>query len=356
MNGRGSTEQCSEPAARSEWPRPRLLISECLGFADVRYDGGRIPNSLVESLKPYVEFIPVCPEVTIGLGVPRPPIRLVETGEGLRLIQPDTGQDLTERMRRFSALFLSRLGEVDGAILKSRSPSCAPRDARVYPSHGSAPSSGQRPGLFAEAVRRFFPDIPVEDEGRLTNREIREHFLTAVFALARLRQAIEEGSPHALMAFHARYKFLLMAYNQEALRELGRTLANPDRLPMQEISRRYLAGFRAALLFPPRRPSMANALMHGFGYVSAHLTRPERAYFLELLADYREGRAHWDAPLRLLQSWAIRFEVPYLLQQALFEPFPRALISPEDSGKGRPLRWKGAFRRSPGLGASAPPG
>lgn len=328
---------CGIPAT-AEWPKPRLVVSACLGFADVRYDGSRIPNALIEALKPYVEFLPICPEMAIGLGVPRPPIRLVETGEGIRLLQPDMRQDLTETMRRFSESFLSQVGEVDGLILKSRSPSCAPRDARVYTESGKGTSGGRRAGLFAEAARRFFPNVPIEDEGRLTNRELREHFLTVIFALARLRCAIREGRIRSLMDFHARYKFLLMAYNQKALRELGRLLANPEHLPVREVSQRYATLFRAALSHPPRRPAVVNALMHGMGYVSARLTSREKAHFLDLLMDYREGRAPLSAPLRLLQSWAIRFEESYLLEQAFFEPFPRPLISLEDSGKGRPSR------------------
>jgi uncharacterized protein YbbK (DUF523 family) len=149
------------------WPRPRLVVSACLGFAAVRYSGELIPDKVVAALKAHVDFVPVCPEVEIGLGVPRPTVRLVRGEDGPRMVQPKTGEDLTERMRAFSRAFLSGLGEVEGFILKNRSPTCALKDAKVYAYADQGGAVGHGPGLFAQAVMAAFPLLPKEDEGRL---------------------------------------------------------------------------------------------------------------------------------------------------------------------------------------------
>lgn len=316
-----------------KFSRPRVVVSKCLGFAHCRYDGSTIPDAVVDALKPYVEFLPVCAEVEIGLGVPRPPIRLVQ-GDPVRLVQPETGQDLTARMEAFSREFLEGLSEVDGFILKNRSPSCALRDAKIHASE-NGPAVGRGPGLFGSAVRAHFPNLPAEDEGRLTNRALREHFFTAIFAFAALREVERLGEMGELVRFHTQNKFLLMAQGQAKLRELGRIVANPEKLPVREVLRRYGEKFREAFLRPPRRPSVINVLEHAFGYVSEGLKPEERQYFLKLLGEYRAGHIPASVPREVLRSWVIRFDVQYLAEQTFFEPFPTELLFPLDSGKGK---------------------
>ena len=289
-----------------EWPRPRVVVSACLGFAAVRYSGELIPDKVVAALKEHVDFVPVCPEVEIGLGVPRPVVRLVRGEEGPRMVQPKTGEDLTERMRAFSQRFLQGLGEVEGFLLKNRSPSCALKDAKRYAHAEGGGVVGKGPGLFAQAVEEAFPLLPKEDEGRLTNPRIRAHFFTRIFALARLRRV--EDLP-GLMAFHARYKLLLLAYNQKEARALA-----------------YEEGFLRATERPWRLGAMADALLHAFGFFKKALAPREKAHFLDLLADFREERLPLEAPLALLASWARRFAEPYVEAQALLEPYPRALM------------------------------
>lgn len=314
-------------------PKPRLVVSRCLGFDPCRYDGSVIPDPTVDALWEWADFLPVCPEVELGLGAPRPPVRLVRVGGEVRLLQPATGRDLTEAMRAFAASFLDSLPPVDGFVLKNRSPSCGIKDAKIYAGPEKAPSVGVGPGMFGEAVRARFPDLPVEDEGRLTNRAIREHFYTAVFALARLRGVVDSGQMGALVDFHTRNKFLLMAYNQARMRELGRVVANPGRRPVGEVMAEYAAGFRAALARPPRRPAVVNVLMHALGYLSDPLTPAEKGYFLDLLAAYREGRQPLSTPVGVLRAWILRAQQPYLSAQTFFSPFPEALVSLRDSGR-----------------------
>ncbi len=329
-----TSQPAQTPYPESQFPRPRIVVSRCLGFDHCRYDGSTIPNPIVKALGEFVDYITPCPEVEIGLGAPRPPVRIVQTPQGPRLLQPATGRDVTDAMQAFAQTFLDSLPPVDGFILKNRSPSCGIKDAKIYASADKGPAVGTRPGFFGGAVLERFPDLPVEDEGRLTNRAIREHFFTVIFALADLRQVVQEGRMAALVDFHSRHKFLLMVYHQARLRELGRIVANPEKRPTSDLIQEYAQGFRAALARPPRRPAVYNALTHALGYVSERLSPSERAFFLQTLQPYREGRVPLSAPLAVLRSWIVRFGVDYLAQQSFFFPFPEALIIPLDSGCG----------------------
>ncbi len=313
--------------------KPRIVVSKCLGLEHCRYDGSIIPEPIVAALREWVELIPICPEMELGLGAPRPPVRLVRVGDKIRLVQPATGRDLTEAMQAFASSFLDSLPPVEGFILKNRSPSCGIKDAKVYAGMEQAPTVAVGPGMFGGAVCARFPDLPVEDEGRLTNRALREHFFTGVFALARLREVIDTNDMGALVDFHTRHKFLLMVYNQARMRELGRVVANSQRYPTKEVIAHYAVGFRAALARPPRRTAVINALMHALGYLSDQLTPPEKGYFLDLLTAYREGRQPLSTLVGVLRAWMLRFEEPYLATQIFFSPFPEALISLRDSGR-----------------------
>ncbi|WP_347240226.1 DUF523 and DUF1722 domain-containing protein [Thermus sp.] len=307
----------------SSWPKPRLVVSACLGFAAVRYSGELIPDKVVAALREHVDFAPVCPEVEIGLGVPRPVVRLVRGEGGPRMVQPRTGEDLTERMEAFAEAFLQGLGPLEGFLLKNRSPSCALKDAKVYAHPEGGGVVGKGPGLFARLVEERFPLLPKEDEGRLTNARIRAQFLTRVFGLARLREVRDLSG---LQAFHARYKLLLLAYSQKEARALGRLLAEARGRPFSEVQRTYEEGFLRATERPYRLGAMADALLHAFGHFKKALGAREKAHFLDLLVDFREERLPLEAPLALLASWARRFAEPYLEAQALLEPYPRALM------------------------------
>ncbi|MEW5825950.1 MAG: DUF523 and DUF1722 domain-containing protein [Candidatus Bipolaricaulota bacterium] len=322
----------------TEAPRPRVLFSRCLGFASCRYNGLSVQEPAVERIKPFVDVVTVCPEVEIGLGVPRSPIRLVGPLGAARLVQPETGKDVTEAMARFADTFLAEIGACDGAILKAASPSCGPRDVRAYAAPVRGSGFTKTRGAFAAAVLETRSLWTVEDEGRLRNFDLRGHFLTRIFASARLRSALARGRMSDLVAFHADHKLLLMAYNQTQMGQLGRIVANAERRPFSETASDYAQHFAAALERLPRRTSAINVLQHAFGYVSAQLEAKEKRFFLDGLEQFREGRVPLAVPVHLMQSLILRFDVPYLAGQAFFEPFPREMSDVLDSGKGRSVR------------------
>jgi uncharacterized protein YbgA (DUF1722 family)/uncharacterized protein YbbK (DUF523 family) len=326
MNPRTETER--------QFPRPVVVVSRCLGFDAVRYDGSIIRDEVVASLKPHVEFVPVCPEVEIGLGVPREPVRVVEDEAGRRLVQPATGLDVTAQMLAFAQTFLDRLDAVDGFILKSRSPSSGIKDVKIYSSAGKGPATGKGAGFFGGAVLERFGHLAVEDEGRLKNLRLREHFLTKIFALASLRALKDASAMKDLVRFHAENKLLLLAYHQARMRELGRVVANAEHLPYGDVLAAYEAEYYGALARPPRYTANVNVLMHALGHFSRQLGAQEKAYFLDQLEQYRARRVPLSVPLAVLRGYAVRFDDEYLLRQTYFSPYPGELMSQADSARG----------------------
>ncbi len=162
--------------------RPVICVSKCLGFQSCRYDGTIVHDKFVRKLKKRVKIVTCCPEVEIGLGVPRDPIRIVSAKGERCLVQPATGLDVTKRMEKKCREILMALPAVDGFILKSRSPSCGLRDAKVFSAPDSAAHARKGAGFFGRAVLKRFPCLPIEDDSRLKKIRYRERFLTRLFS------------------------------------------------------------------------------------------------------------------------------------------------------------------------------
>jgi uncharacterized protein YbgA (DUF1722 family) len=269
------------------------------------------------------------------MGTPREPVRLVLEGERVTMIQPDTGHDFTDEMERFSRNFVNNLSDVDGLVLKSRSPSCGITDAKIYPKRRGAPAAEKGPGLFARAVLERFPHTAIEDEGRLNNFRIREHFLTKLFLLARFRKLAKHPTMRALVRFQTENKLLLMAYNQKEMRLLGRIVANHEKRSLGEVMEDYTLHLHQAFSRMPRYTSHINVLMHSLGYFSKYLGAREKAQFLDLLELYRNAKIPLSAAIAVVRSWIARFDTDYLEDQTYFQPYPLELVEITDSGKGR---------------------
>lgn len=285
-----------------------------------------IKSSLVERLKSYVDFITVCPEVEIGLGIPRDPIHLEENQGEVELVQPLTGANYTQEMTDFADSFLDSLEEIDGFILKNKSPSCGIKAVKIYPPGGRSRPRNDGVGLFSSAVIKNFPHHPLEDEGRLRNFHLRENFLTRIYTLADYRENVEEGRFTDLIDFHTRNKLLFLSYSQIHLRSLGVLVSDSRVKPLESIKKEYGEILREMLLLDPQPPANINVLQHAVGHFSKDLTYQEKNFFHDLVLKYREGRIPLLVNQNLLKSWIIRFDNGYLEQQTFFEPYPEDLM------------------------------
>jgi len=279
-----------------------------------------VTSDIIENFRSFVEFITVCPEVEIGLGVPRDPIRLVN-GRTLRLVQPATGLDITEKMQVFVSSFLDNLSDVDGFILKSKSPSCGFGTTKVFASaDAQEPLHRHGSGFLAKRVIERFANLPYIDETSLIEHEIREHFLTRIFMYADLR--LHLNSIQELMDFQSRNKLLLMAYDQRRSKVLGRILAGHKQRPFAEIVRAYTRTIQEITLVPPSRGNVINAFMHAFGYFSHKMGSDKKHYLLDCMEAYRKGVLTLQELRKSMIPWILEFRIAYLEDQTLFCPYP----------------------------------
>ncbi|MBU1020726.1 MAG: DUF523 and DUF1722 domain-containing protein [Firmicutes bacterium] len=307
--------------------KPVILLSACIEHESCRYDGSKISSKYIKKLKDYVEFITVCPEMAIGLPSPRESIRLVKRDSvgHIELLGSKSGTDYTEKMSEFSDKYLKSLdpNKVDGFILKSKSPSCGIGQVKLYKDILKAPLiTGRHTGFFGGRVKELFSTYPIEHEMRLTNDEIREHFLITIFTRARFK---EVKSMKELVKFHSDNKYLFMVYNQSSLNRLGNIVANHEKYPLNDVKIKYFNELLQTLNRMPNRKRNINTLTHIYGYFKKDLKAKEKAFFTDNLKKYEEGLIPISAVLSVLRSWVIRFENEYLLSQTIFEPFPIAL-------------------------------
>jgi uncharacterized protein YbbK (DUF523 family) len=216
-----------------------VVVSKCLGFAHCRYDGGIVTDTFVASLKSQARLLPVCPELELGLGVPREPLRVIQDGGKLSLVQTGTGIDLTAPMESFCSSFLVSLSEPDGFILKTKSPSCGIRDVKQYASIDAPHPLGKGCGLFAREVLNRFPHLAIEDEAGLVEEAVRQHFLLKIQTLARFRQTKRAGTLDALRAFDADNSLLLQACDQNLLHRLRRLVTGDNEGNLDELFAKY---------------------------------------------------------------------------------------------------------------------
>jgi len=320
-------------AARATSPRPageeiRIGISSCLLGQNVRYDGGHKKDAFVTGpLARFVTFVPVCPEVEVGMGIPRPTIRLVRLGGEVRLRDPKHGLDHTDAMRTWAEARLAGLEKLDlsGYVLKKDSPSCGMERVKVYSEKGPGVRDGV--GLFAEVLVRRMPLLPVEEEGRLNDLPLRENFIERVFAYRRLTTLFAgRWTVGDLVRFHTAEKLLLLAHEPKAYQSLGRLVAGAKRLPRREVEKAYGETYMKALRAPATRGKNANVLEHMAGYFKDRLGPAEKAELRETIADYRRGLVPLVVPLTLLRHQVRVHGAPYLDGQVYLEPHPKELM------------------------------
>jgi uncharacterized protein YbgA (DUF1722 family)/uncharacterized protein YbbK (DUF523 family) len=307
----------------------RVGVSACLLGEKVRFDSGHKQDHWVtDVLGRFVEFVPVCPEVEIGLGVPRETIRLEGAGANVRLVAPKRGTDLTHSMTAYARKQSEHLARQNlcGFILKKDSPSCGLERVRVYDHNGVPARTGR--GLFAAALLERCPALPAEEEGRLNDARLRENFVTRIFAHQRWLELERTGLTRTrLFRFHEQHKFVLLAHSQAAMRRLGHVLgAAGKRTDDRTLAARYLEEFAAAMARVPTPKNHANALQHVAGFFSEALDPGDRAELTQTIHEYRLGRVPLVVPLVLVRHYVRKLQVPYLLDQVYLNPHPDELM------------------------------
>lgn len=315
--------------ARSSEEHPiRLGVSSCLLGNEVRFDGGHKRDRFVtDLLGRFVEWMPVCPEVEVGMGAPRPALRLVGDEDGVRMLEIASGRDHTHAMERYSARRVRALRglELCGYVLKKDSPSCGVTRVKVYRSKGTPTRQGR--GLYASVLMDAYPNLPVEDEGRLNDSKLRENFIERVFAYRRLRDLFRgRWTRGQVVAFHAAHKLQLMAHSTVAYRELGRLVAGMKGHPRAVFRKQYESGFMSALAHLASRGRNANVLQHAAGHLKEKLDSASRSELAELIHDYRNGLVPLVVPVTLIAHHVRRHEIDYLNGQLFLEPHPRELM------------------------------
>lgn len=302
-------------------------VSACLLGEKVRYDGGHKHDSYITgTLAQFFRLVPVCPEVESGMPVPREAMRLEGDSESPRLVTIRTRMDKTEQMLRFCREKVRQLEteQLCGFIFKKNSPSSGLYRVKVYNSGKPVPSGS---GLFAAAVVRHFPLLPVEEEGRLNDPLLRENFLERVFALHRWQLFLSDH-PDAgkLVAFHTAHKLLMMAHSPVLYREMGKLTAAAGTTSAESLFDRYGELLMKGLSLQATAKKNANVLMHIMGYFKQQLTAEEKAELLDLIEQYRTRLVPLIVPITLLRHYVRKYDQEYLKGQVYLSPHPAELM------------------------------
>lgn len=302
-------------------------ISACLTGQKVRYNGGHKQSRYcLDVLQDCFEFKTFCPEVAAGLGIPREPIRLVGLPDELprALGTNDPSLDTTDDLLAVGTEFARQNRDLRGFILMKGSPSCGMERVKVYHPNGMPNTADQ--GLFVRALRQTNPELPLEEEARMNDAVLRENFIARVFAYDDWKTSIEpDPSYHAIIQFHSRQKYLLMAHHYEGYRELGRYLADAHQQPLPEVMQHYISRFMHHMSHKATRKTHTNVLMHILGYLKKEIDSECKQELLDAIEQYRQEHVHLVVPLALLKHYVKRFGSDYIRSQTYLNPHPHEL-------------------------------
>ena len=305
----------------------RLGISTCLLGENVRYDGGhKLDRFLTDTLGQYVEYIPVCPEVECGLGVPREPMHLEGNPDSPRLITSRTKQDMTDRMLKWARKRVKELERNDlcGFIFKSSSPSSGMEGVKVYNEKGMLVKKGM--GMFARIFMEHFSLLPVEDEGRIHDPGLRENFIERIFTLKRWREVItKKESWENVVDFHTKHKLLILSHSPKHYQGMGKLVAHAEDLPLKEFYWQYQTWLMESMKLKATPRKNADVLQHMMGYFREQLSSDEKQELLEVIDHYREGAIPLVVAMTLINHYVRKYNQPYLKQQVYLTPHPLEL-------------------------------
>ncbi|UTW04344.1 DUF1722 domain-containing protein [Amphritea atlantica] len=314
-------------------------ISACVMGEEVRFNGGHSQSRICQNqLAKHFKFQPFCPEVAAGFGIPRPTMRLTGDPANPTLIfskppsenagdpEKDPGNpqlhDLSKQLTDACQPMLDRCEQLDGFILKKDSPSCGMERVKIYQPSGH-PHEERGAGLFARELMQRYPNLPIEEDGRLNDAQLRENFVMRVFAHHNFRTEVA-GQPsfHNLLQFHSSYKYLLMAHNQTAYRELGKMLAVAHNEPLDALLKTYQQQFMSAINTPASRGSHCNVMQHIMGYLKQSVESSARQDILNVFEQYRLGEVNLITPMTLLSHYINQNGSEYIRAQRYLEPYP----------------------------------
>jgi len=305
----------------------RIGVSSCVIGEEVRWNGGHSRQRyLTDMLGPFVEYVPVCPEVEVGMGVPRPTVRLVREGEAIRMIDPKNEVDWTSSMNRLSRSRASDLAgeDLSGFVLKKDSPTCGVFRVRIYTDTG-VERNGR--GLFADALIQRMPHLPIEEEGRLNDARIRENFVERIFAYRRVKDLFRpRWTIGDVVAFHTREKLLLRAHDERGYRELGKLVAGAKSVPRAAFADDYADRFMAIMKRPATVAKQVNVLQHMVAFLRWDDDEVGRAEMREAIADYKAGLVPLIVPVTLIRHLASRHDRQILLDSSYLSPHPKELM------------------------------
>ncbi|WP_340818031.1 DUF523 and DUF1722 domain-containing protein [Methanolobus sp. WCC4] len=315
-----------------QFPRPKVLVSRCLEFDNIRHDGHIVRSDIVRALMPLADLMPVCPEVEIGLGVPRDPLRIVRVNGEDRLIMPSTGEDLTDAMLGFTKDFLDDLGNIDGCIFKGHSPSMGIDDARVYAKASLSPVVKKSAGLFAGRVIDEYPGYPIEENDRLRNVRIRHHFLTHLYTFAAFRKAKADGSMEALIEFNRNNRFLFISYDSSIATEMSLLQGSEKEISL--IFEEYGSLLGSLMRRPGSIDKKVNAARDMF-FTLKDITQEEGSFFEDMLGRYADNRISEDAMIEVLRMLAFRTQGDVSYNNTFLYPYPEELKGKADETRDK---------------------
>jgi len=310
--------------------RPKIGISSCLLGSEVRFDGSHKHNSYItRTLGDYFEFVAFCPEVAIGLGTPRTPIRLVASEHGPKAVDLKNPEiDHTEALDNYARKVTPTLSDYCGYLVKKDSPSCGMERVKVY-HRADAPPVREAAGIYTARLLQEKPEIPVEEEGRLMDPGLRENFIERVYALHRWRTAVESDdgpTPAKLVDFHTRHKFFMLAHHEPTYRQLGPLVASAGQGDVQKRCDEYLQLFMTGLKHKVNPRKNTNVLMHIMGYFKDHLTPEDKSELLEIIDHHRDGLVPVIVPITLINHYLKKFPSEYVANQVYLQPHPKELM------------------------------
>jgi len=305
----------------------KLGISTCLLGENVRYDGGhKLDRFLTDTLGQYVEYVPVCPEVECGLPVPREAMHLEGDPDSPRLVTIRTKQDMTDRMVEWARKRVLALEKeaLCGFIFKSDSPSSGMERIKVYNEKGMPVKKGI--GIFAKIFMDHFPLLPVEEEGRLHDPNLRENFIERIFTLKRWREVLERKESRGnVVDFHTKHKLLILSHSPKYFQAMGKLVAKAKEIPIKELYQQYQAILMEAFQLKTTPKKNTNVLQHMVGYFREQLSSDEKKELLEVIDHYRQEYIPLIVPITIIQHYVRKYDQPYLKQQAYLNPHPLEL-------------------------------